>query len=117
MSGRLTTASEPSESGCSGSEMVEMRSSDGEVRSVRYYSCERHLRLGSMEVGCSGWAPGLEMRKEMRTVDLLLVNVLNRIILRVARQGWVVEWVGQVIVRGNEVVEKARAAIVALLHR
>jgi hypothetical protein len=101
MSGKLTTASEPSESGCSGSEMVEMRSVMRLVSEVLLDTA------GAWGVNGAGTGEGV------RTENLLLVYALDDVVVRVARRKRLLEGVAQVVVAGHKVVEQARAAVVA----
>ncbi len=97
MSGRLTTASEPRERGCSGSEMVAIRS----VRDEGISRSER--RSGAGPAGLPG----------ARTVYLLLVDFLYRVVVvGIGRRA-----VGQVGVRRDELVEEAGTPILAALDR
>jgi hypothetical protein len=64
------------------------------------------------------WGPGqVPGRAGVRTVYFLLVYAFDGVVLRVARRKWLVERVTQVVVAGDQVVEQARAAVVAALHR
>lgn len=49
------------------------------------------------------------------TIDLLLVNVLDRVVIRVARRQGRLEGVVEIIVVGDQIVKEPRAAVVALL--
>ena len=94
MSGKFTTASDPSERGCSGSEIVEMRSV-------------------MQAVSGGGWVLQKGQARG-RTIDLLLVYVLDSIVVRVARRDGLVEGIAQVVVAGDQRIEQATAAVLTL---
>jgi len=91
MSGRFTTAREPSERGCSGSDIDEMRS--------------------VVAVG----QPGMWEARWQLTIDFLFVNVLDRVIIRVARRQGLLEWVVKVVIGRYQVIEQTRAAVLSPL--
>lgn len=104
MSGRLTTASEPSESGCSGSEMVEMRSimHCGQRGQARWVSDE--------------WVRHVSM---LHTVDFLLVYALDGTLIiniRIAGRQGLIERIAEIAVARDQAIEQARATVVSSLH-
>lgn len=76
ISGKFTTASEPRESGCSGSDMEEMRSTMQNVSQAVLETS--HAPGGSRKVAhMQGMSRNL-------TVNLLFVNLVDRIVIRIA---------------------------------
>jgi hypothetical protein len=99
ISGKFTTASEPSERGCSGSEMDEIR------------SAWRHGQRMHWTMTLKACALTLAGAFE-RTVDLLLVNVLDRVIVRVAGRQRLLKRVVEIVVLGYQIIEQPCAAVV-----
>lgn len=89
MSGRFTTAREPSESGCSGSEMDEMRSTAGEKQMSARLLRKAKSRIGVTpfpHVGLGAAGGGTHHRSPARQC-LLQSRRPNRLLRRVARRG------------------------------
>jgi hypothetical protein len=51
------------------------------------------------------------------TIDFLLVYLVNGIVIRVTRRDRVLEWVAQIVVAWDQVIEEACAAVVAPVDR